>query len=112
MRTLVPRDSWSLLPHRSADAANSANHVVQLAVTMTDYWQLILPEKHRGRSSGASSPPVLPTEVGGVLGNKAPPSLQHLQRSLCNRMTFSSIIYIVIAFTSWNDQRGILYQAE
>lgn len=41
MRTLVPRDSWigarSLLPHRSADAANSANHVVQLAVTMTDY---------------------------------------------------------------------------
>lgn len=61
------------LPRRNTASANGVIHVVSLAVTMTDYAQLTLPQTHRGASSGAF-PCVLAMEAGGVLGNhRGPP---------------------------------------
>lgn len=46
---------WDLLPHRNTASANTVIHVASLAVRVTDYWQVNLPEKHRHDSSGAFS---------------------------------------------------------
>lgn len=107
-----------LLPHRNTASANRAVRVVSWAVSMTDYWQLNLPQKHRGGSPGTvdCECSLWRSAVSlATMGVPSPPPSRHPQLSWWGRwdqMTFFTMIYIKSSSSYHDNQckRGLLYQ--